>query len=228
MAHCSWPLSRPSKLLVAYGGREESRPRAVWGREVTDMMGMKERSFAPLLNVSLEDLVPADHFYRHLEQTFDLSFVREFVQETYAGKGRPSIDPVVFFKLQLVMFFEGIRSERQLMRHAVDRLSVRWYIGYDLGEPLPDHSSLTRIRTRYGVELFRRFFEAIVDQCQQAGLVWGKELYADATKVNANASMESVKPRFAVEAHLANLFAAEPGGPAEEAQQVATQDEPAS
>ena len=75
---------------------------------VTIMMGSKERHFAPLVNVSLEDLVPADHFYRHLERTLDLSFVREFVQETYAGGGRPSIDPIVFFKLQLVMFFEGI------------------------------------------------------------------------------------------------------------------------
>jgi len=56
------------------------------------------------------------------------------------------------------------RSERLLMRHAADRLSVLWYIGYDLNKPLPDHSSLTRIRTRYGAELFRRFFEAIVDQ----------------------------------------------------------------
>ncbi len=72
------------------------------------------------------------------------------------------------------------RSERQLMRHAADRLSVRWYVGYDLGEPLPDHSSLSRIRERYGVEVFRRFFEAIVEQCQQAGLVWGRELYTDA------------------------------------------------
>jgi transposase len=59
-----------------------------------------------------------------------------------------SFDPIVFFKLQLVMFFEGIRSERQLMRLAADRLSVHWYVGYDLGEALPDHSSLTRIRTR--------------------------------------------------------------------------------
>src|SRR6266851_177586 len=115
------------------------------------MMGSKQRSFAPLINRSLEDLVPPDHFYRHLERTLDLSFVRQFVQETYAGIGRPSIDPVVFFKLQLVMFFEGIRSERQLMRHAADRLSVLWYLGYDFGEPLPDHSSLTRIRERYGV-----------------------------------------------------------------------------
>jgi len=79
------------------------------------MMGTKQRSFAPLINVSLEDLVPADHFYRHLDRTLDLSFVREFVHETYAVGGRPSIDPIVFFKLQLVMFFEGIRSERQLI-----------------------------------------------------------------------------------------------------------------
>src|SRR6058998_1712377 len=176
------------------------------------MMGRKERHFAPLTQITLEELVPQDHFYRHLERTLDLSFVRELVQQTYAGAGRPSIDPVVFFKLQLVMFFEGIRSERQLMRHAADRLSVRWYTGYDLGEPLPDHSSLTRIRERYGLEVFRRFFEAIVEQCQQEKLVWGKELYIDSTQVNANADLDSLTPRFAVEAraaiqaHLATLF----------------------
>src|SRR5690348_1130595 len=170
------------------------------------MMGTKERNFAPLINVSLEELVPQDHFYRHLERTLDLSFVYTCVKQTYAGGGRPSIDPVVFFKLQLVMFFEGIRSERQLMRHAADRLSVRWYTGYDLGEPLPDHSSLTRIRERYGVEVFRRFFDKIVEQCQTAGLVWGKELYFDGTKVAANAGKDSLKPRFYVDAHLESLF----------------------
>jgi transposase len=112
------------------------------------MMGTKVRDFAPLSNVSLEQLVPQDHFYRHLDRTLDLSCVRAFVEEHYAQSGRPSIDPIVFFKLQLVMFFEGIRSERQLMRLAADRLSVRWYLSYDRDEPLPDHSSLTRIRTR--------------------------------------------------------------------------------
>ena len=164
------------------------------------MMGTKVRTFAPQINTSLNELVPQDHFYRYLAKKLDLSFVRTFVEHSYAQGGRPSIDPVVFFKLQLVMFFEGMRSERQLMRHASDRLSVRWYVGYDLGESLPDHSSLTRIRTRYGIEVFRHFFEAIVDQYQQAGLVWGKELYADATKVQAHAALSSMKPRFAVEA----------------------------
>jgi transposase len=171
------------------------------------MMGIKQRVFDPLpRQVSLEELVPKDNFYRHLEATLDLSFVRELVRPLYAKGGRPSVDPVVFFRLQLVMFFEDIRSERQLMKVAADRLSVRWFLGYDLYESLPDHSSLTRIRERYGLEVFRRFFEQIVEECFEAGLVWGKELFFDSTKVEADAAMDSLVPRWAVEAHLGGLF----------------------
>jgi transposase len=170
------------------------------------MMGKKFRNFTPLPDLSLEELVPKDNFYRRLEGTLDLSFVRDLVEERYASSGRPSVDPVVFFKLQLVLFFEGLRSERQLMEVVADRLSIRWYLGYDLHEPLPDHSSLTRIRDRYGLETFRRFFEEIVERCAEAGLVWGEELYFDATKIEANASLESIVPRFSVEQHLHDLF----------------------
>jgi transposase len=175
------------------------------------MMGKKERAFGPLPSVTLEALIPPDHFYRRLERTLDLAFVRDLAREAYAEIGRPSVDPIVFFKLQLIMFFEGIRSERQLMRVVGDRLSLRWYVGYDLTEALPDHSSLTRIRERYGLEIFRRFFERVVEQCLAAGLVWGQELYIDATKVAANAALASLQPRFAVEAHLERLFAAREG-----------------
>ncbi len=176
------------------------------------MMGRKDRTFGVLPPVSLEDLVPPDSFYRHLERSLDLSFVRDLVREAYAATGRPSIDPVIFFKLQLILFFEGLRSERQLMQVVADRLSLRWYLGYDLTEPLPDHSSLSRIRQRYGLDVFRRFFETIVEQCLAAGLVWGQELYIDATKVVANAALASLQPRFAVEAHLAQLFADDEAG----------------
>ncbi len=93
-------------------------------------MGSKTRSFTPLPEVSLEDLVPADHFYRYLEQALDLSFVRDLVRKCYAARlGHPSIDPVVFFKLQLVIFFEDVRSERLLLRLVADRLSVCFYLG---------------------------------------------------------------------------------------------------
>ncbi len=91
------------------------------------MLGpVKSRHLDPPVVVSLDALVPQDHFYRHLEARLDLAFVRDWVSGAYPSRGRPSIDPLVFFKLSLLMFFEGIRSERQLLALAADRLSVRW------------------------------------------------------------------------------------------------------
>jgi transposase len=164
--------------------------------------------------VSLEALVPRHHFYRHLEAALDLSFVRAWVADCYAAGGRPSIDPVVFFKLQLVMFFEGIRSERKLVQTASLHLAHRWYLGYHLDEPLPDHSTLTRIRQRLGLPIFRRFFEQVVALCDQAGLVWGRELFFDATKVRANAALDSLVPRLhlVVDDHLEDLFGPQDAG----------------
>jgi transposase len=168
----------------------------------------KRRDLDRPVIVSLDALVPADHFYRHLHTALDLSFVREWVADLYAPCGRPSIDPVVFFKLMLVMFFENMRSERQLIETASLHLAHRWYLGYTLDEPLPDHSSLTRIRGRLGLPLFRRFFEHVVELCQDAGLVWGKEILADATKVPGNAAKESLVPRLSevIDGHLVALF----------------------
>jgi transposase len=176
----------------------------------TVMLGPpKPRHLDTPLLVSLEALVPSDNFYRQLEAKLDLSFVRAWVVDKYAERGRPSIDPVVFFKLQLILFFEGLRSERQLIATASLHLAHRWYLGYALDEPLPDHSSLTRIRTRLGVDTFQRFFEHVVELCQRAGLVWGKELFFDGTKVRANADFDSLTPRFAQAAreHVDRLFA---------------------
>src|SRR5215216_4414644 len=135
------------------------------------MMGIKERAFEPLPSVTLDDVIPPDHFYRHLERSLDLAFVRDLVRGTYAGIGRPSIDPVVFFKLHLILFFEGIRSERQLVEMVNLRLDHRWYLGYDLDEAVPDASSLSKIRDRYGVTVFQQFFDQIIELCVKAGLV---------------------------------------------------------
>jgi transposase len=184
------------------------------------MLGQrKDRQLDQPIAVSLEALVPADNFYRHLDATLDLSFVREWVAALYKPGGRPSIDPVVFFKLELIMFFEGLRSERRLIETASLHLAHRWYLGYGLDEPLPDHSSLTRIRQRLGLPIFQRFFEHVVDLCQQAGLLWGRELFFDATKIRANADVDTLVPRFYWRAtqHLDELFAdataaAPPGG----------------
>jgi hypothetical protein len=111
----------------------------------TSMLGPpKERELDRCVLVSLDRLVPTNHFYRHLEATLDLSFVRERVTELYAAGDRPSIDPFVFFKFQLVMFFGGIRSERTLVKTTILNLAHRWYLGYHLDEPQPDRSSLIK------------------------------------------------------------------------------------
>jgi len=138
------------------------------------------------------------------------------------------VDPVVFFKLQLVMFFEDIRSERQLMGVVSDRLSLRWYLGYDLNESLPDHSSLTRIRERYGLEAFRGFFERIVQECFEAGLVRGEELFFDATKVEADAAVDSLAPRWFVEGYLHDLFEKDAPVHNEDAREVRDADDAGS
>jgi hypothetical protein len=124
------------------------------------MMGIKERNFRPLPDdLSLDILVPKDNFYRHLEERIDLSFVRELVLPLYAKGGRHSVDPVVFFKLQLVLFFENLRSERQLMEVVADRLSLRWYVGYDLlravARPLEPHQDQGPLRSRDLPKLLR-------------------------------------------------------------------------
>jgi transposase len=182
------------------------------------MQGQKKRHFKTHTRIYLEDLVPPDNFYRQVEAKLDLNFVRELVKDKYCWwNGRPSIDPVVFFKLQLIMFFEGIRSERQLMEMAAMRLDIRWYIGYDLDESVPHHSALSHIRDRYGLVIVQRFFEHIVELCIDAGLVWGQELYFDGTLSEANADYDTRVPRFYWEAqtHLQALFPDGATSPAE-------------
>src|SRR5688572_14890987 len=172
------------------------------------MLGHKARDFRKHVSISLEDLVPQDNFYRQVERSLDLSFVRELAAKFYSNIGRTSIDPVVFFKLQLIAFFEGIRSERKLMETVNLNLAHRWFIGYDLNERIPDHSSLSKIRERFGLEVFQQFFEHIVELCIEAGLVWGDELYFDSTKVQANASINGMIERaeFEAQQHLDQVF----------------------
>jgi len=172
------------------------------------MMGYKIRNLKTFTSFSLENLVPEDNFYRQVENCINLSFVRDLVCHLYSDFGRPSIDPIVFFKLQLIAFFEEIRSERLLMETVSLNLAHRWFIGYDLDEDVPDHSSLSKIRERYDMEIFQQFFEQIVELCVEAGLVWGEELYFDSTKVDANAAINNMVDRTKSEAtqHIEELW----------------------
>jgi transposase len=116
---------------------------------------LKPRRLDDPITVSLEDLVPRDHFGRHLKPKLDLSFVRKWTMELYAERGPLSISPSSSSNCSESCSFEGIRSERQLMRVVADRLSLGWYLGDDLTEPLPDHPNLPHIRERYALTVVR-------------------------------------------------------------------------
>lgn len=146
----------------------------------------------------LSSLVPDDHILKRVDKVLDLSWLRKEVVPLYCElNGRPSIDPESAVRLMLAGFFQGIIQDRKLMREAQVNLAIRWFAGYRLDEQLPDHSSLTRIRQRWGEELFRRIFQRTVTQCIKAGLVNGETVHIDATLIRADVSWESLTTEYA-------------------------------
>lgn len=150
---------------------------------------------------SREQLGPAENFDRRLEAQLDLAVVRAWVADQYAERGRPRIAPVVFFTLQLLLVVEGLRAERTLIETASLPLAHRGYRGSHRAEALPDHASLTRSRHRLGGAVLQRVCEHGVEWCQPTGLVWGKALFFDGTKVPANADSASRSPRCSEDAN---------------------------
>ena len=112
------------------------------------MQGKKEKESKLFYTVSLSQLVPADHPVRRISEVLDLNFLYRETAQYYSHEGKPSIDPVVLFKLYLVGYFFGIPSERKLFREVQVNLAYRWYLGYDLDEEIPDHSIMTKSRYR--------------------------------------------------------------------------------
>ena len=144
--------------------------------------------------VTIEDLVPENHFLRKLEAVLDLTFVYEETAHLYSRKyGRPPIDPVVIVKYLLIGFLYGIPSERQIEERCADSCAFRWYLGIDLDERVPDHSTISQLRRRKPAfrKVFRRLFEEVVRQCIKKGLVSGRLAVTDSTHVKANASRAS-------------------------------------
>lgn len=137
--------------------------------------------------------IPANHFLRKIAQVLDLSFIREMTASYYKdNQGRPSIDPEVFFKMLIIGYLFGIRSDRRLCEEIGYNLAYRWFCGLSLEDKVPDHSSLTRIRDRLGEEVFCALFTQVLELCKAYGLVKGEEIIADSTLIDANASLNSL------------------------------------
>jgi transposase len=141
----------------------------------------------------LSSLIPEDHILKQVDKVLDLSWLRKEVADLYcSSNGRPSIDPEAAVRLMLAGFFQGVVQDRKLIREAQVNLAIRWFAGYRLDEKLPDHSSLTKIRQRWGTERFKKIFLKTVQSCIDAGLVNGETIHVDATLIRADVSWESV------------------------------------
>ena len=144
--------------------------------------------------IDLESFMPHDHLLREVDRIVEPALIRELTAGCYAqGKGRPSIDPVVYFRMVLVAYLYGIDSDRRLCEDVYCNLAYRWFCRLSLEDEVPDHSSFSRIRDQYGEEIFEQVFKEIVKRCQQHGLVDEKCcVMTDATLIPANAALDSL------------------------------------
>lgn len=157
------------------------------------MMG-EQKSEAQLFNyaVNLEKRVRSNHPLRQVKAAIDFGFVREEVAHCYGKKGNESVAPEVILKMMFLLFFDDIKSERELMEVIGERLDYLWFLDYGLDEKIPDHSVLSKARARWGKEVFESLFVRTVAQCVEAGLVDGNKLHVDSSLVDADAAKESV------------------------------------
>ena len=159
------------------------------------MQGKKRYEEKLFTNFQLSERVPPENFYRKLKETLDLNFLYQETKKYYGNEGQQSIDPVVFFKLILVGYLENLNSDRKIIAHASMRMDILFFIGYDMDDELPWHSTLSRTRGLYGEEVFRLLFKKVLSLCVSKGMVSGKRQAIDSAYIKANASLDSLEEK---------------------------------
>lgn len=143
------------------------------------MQGKKGYQEKLFVFFQLSQYVPGDNFYRRLKDLLDLNWLYKATEKYYGSEGEKSIDPVVFLKLILIGYLENLGSDRRIMQTVSLRLDMLYFLGYDLDEPLPWHSALSRTRQLYGEEVFKELFLQVLRRCIQKGMVAGKRQAMD-------------------------------------------------
>jgi transposase len=157
------------------------------------MQGRKQYSEKLFTSFQLSDRVPESNFYRRLKETLDLRWVYKATSKYYGTEGQKSIDPMVFFKMILIGYFENLSSDRKIIDTVSLRLDMLYFTGYDIDEEVPWHSTLSRTRQLYGQEVFKELFGKVLSQCIEKGMVSGCRQAIDSVQVKANASLDSIK-----------------------------------
>ena len=159
------------------------------------MQGKKHYTEQLFKSFQLSQRVPEDNFYRRLKGLLDLQWLYKETKKYYGTDGQQSIDPAVFFKLMLIGYLENLGSDRRIINTVSMRLDMLFFIGYDIDEPLPWHSTLSRTRQLYGEDVFKELFRKVLSLCIDKGMVAGKRQAMDSVAVQANASMESLQKK---------------------------------
>ena len=163
--------------------------------------------------VSIETLVPRDHLLRKIDKAIDFTFIYDKVEHLYcADNGRPPIDPVMLFKMLLIGYLFGIRSERRLEKEIEVNTAYRWFLGLGLTGKVPDHSVISRNRNERfaGTGVYQEIFDEIVLQAMERKLIDGTTLYTDSTHLKANANKNKYEKRLveqSTRSYLAELDA---------------------
>lgn len=156
------------------------------------MQGKKQYAEQLFKSFQLSQRVPEDNFYRRLKSVLDLQWLYKATASFYGKEGQKSIDPVVFFKLILVGYLENLNSDRKIIEHSKMRLDILFFLGYDIDEDLPWHSTLSRTRQLYSEAVFHQLFTQVLTLCVNKGMLTGKRQAIDSAYVKANASMDSL------------------------------------
>jgi transposase len=174
------------------------------------MQGKKDYQEKLFAHFQLSERIPKHNFYRRLKGELDLEFLYPLTKDYYGDSGQKSIDPVVFFKLCLVGYLENLISDRKLIDHCSMRLDILYFIGYDIDEELPWHSTISRTHQLFPEEVFEEVFTKVLGMCVDNGMVSGHTQAIDSAPVKANASMDTLElkvPEEELEEHLLRVRA---------------------
>ena len=170
------------------------------------MQGRKRYEQRLFTMVNLEEMIRKDHLLARIDRVIDLDFIYGLTSKLYCSdNGRPSIDPVLFFRIQLIGYLYGIESDRKLCEEIHLNLAYRWFCRLNLEDLVPDHSSLTRIRDRFGVDTYQSVFEKLIQLLRDNGFIKGRKVMADASLVEADASINGLQEREEADLHARAL-----------------------
>ena len=155
------------------------------------MISINKNIQSEILMTTMEEIVPEDSLFRKVDKYIDFTFIYEEVKDLYCeDNGRPSIDPVVLFKLVFIQALDGIKSMRQTCKKIKVDAEYRWFLGIPFGEDTPHFSTFSKNYERRfkDSDIFENIFINIVNQAIKYKLVDGKILYTDSTHKKANAN----------------------------------------